>query len=323
MHPIDIRTGPHLRVGSEGGSEETVGFKFGLRASLHPRLIPDAPDAGSRLLYEVDVVEQIGDQRVAPNASAAKIGKRQSPWQPAWTHYLDAVGVNLDKNVGSVNEPITMHNGVRDGLPQGVGGILGDIASPQAFDAVRGTSIALHEAQGILDIGHDAAVEILAIQDVHLVGASCEQTGDVGLWKKAARILGEEEHSGVPEEQRTVRSFSRSDVDQHVLGPRLAGNARKTEPGVEFSAIKIVWIVEPGTGCEIKSDSSFKTKHVSDFVSVQFLGYRSLTQEEAIAALHRLGGTFSYVDRNHGANRFRVYLYRWITIAGDVLDAGA
>ena len=215
-----------------------------------------------------------------------------------------------------------MHNGVRDRLPQGVGRILGNIASPQAFDAVRGTSIALHEAQGILDIGHDAAIEILAIQDMHLVGAPREQTGDVGLWKEAARVLGKEEHAGVSEEQCAVRAFSRFDVDEHVLDPRLAGDAGKTEPSIELPAIKIVRIVEPGAGRKIKSDSSFKMKHVSDFVPVQFLGYRSLTQEEAITALHRLGGTFSYVDCDYSANRFRAHLYRGITVAGDILNAG-
>ena len=102
---------------------------------------------------------------------------------------------------------------------------------------------------------------------MYLVGAPREQTGDVGLWKEAARIFGKEEHSGVPEAQRVVRSFSRPDVDQYVLDPRLAGNSRKTEPDIKLPAIKIVGVVKPRTGREIESDSSFKTKHVSDFVS--------------------------------------------------------
>lgn len=45
-----------------------------------------------------------------------------------------------------------------------------------------------------------------------------------------------------------------------------------------------------------------------------------MAQKEAIAALHRLGGTFPHVDRNYSANRFRMYLNRWIAIAGDILD---
>ena len=99
--------------------------------------------------------------------------------------------------------------------------------------------------------------------------------------------------------------------------------APKNRARLELPAIKVIWINEPWTGSEIESDSSFKTKHVSDFVSVQFLGYRTLTQKEAIATLHRFGNTFPYVDRDHGADRFRMHLHRWITIAGDVLDAGA
>ena len=80
--------------------------------------------------------------------------------------------------------------------------------------------------------------------------------------------------------------------------------------------------MEPGTGCEIKSDSPFKTKHVSNLVSAQFLGHRPLAQEEALAALHRLGIAFPYVDCDYSANRFRAHLYRGITVAGDILNAG-
>ena len=130
MHRADIPTGPHFRVGPECDSEETVGFKFGLRASLCPHLVPDASDAGSRLLYKVDVMEQVGDQRVASNASAAKIGELQALWQAAGAHHFDTVGVDLDKDIGSVNEPVAVHNGIRDRFPQGVGRILRDIASP-------------------------------------------------------------------------------------------------------------------------------------------------------------------------------------------------
>lgn len=62
--------------------------------------------------------------------------------------------------------------------------------------AVGGAGAALDEPHGILDVGHDAAVEVLAVEDVHLVGAFRQQARDVGLVEEMPHVPGEEEHPG-------------------------------------------------------------------------------------------------------------------------------
>ena len=109
----------------------------------------------------------------------------------------------------------------------------------------------------------------------------------VGLRKEAAHVLGKEERPRVSEEQCAIRPFGRLDVDQYILDLRPAGDAGKTEPGVELLAVEILRIDEPRAGRQIKSDSPFEPEQVADFVAAQFLGDRALAPEEAIAALHR------------------------------------
>ena len=163
LHRTNIRSCPDLRAGPKGGGEETVDLEFRLEAALRASLVPNASDAGACLLDEVDAVEQVGDQRVPPNALAAKISERQASRQTARAYNFDAVGVDLDKDVGPVNKPIAVHDGVCDRLSQGVGRILRDILTLESLYAVSGASIALHETQGVLDVRHNPAVEILTI----------------------------------------------------------------------------------------------------------------------------------------------------------------
>ena len=55
--------------------------------------------------------------------------------------------------------------------------------------------------RAFLDVGHKPTVEILAIQDVNLVLALCQQTGDVGLREEMTHVTGEEEDTRISEEQ--------------------------------------------------------------------------------------------------------------------------
>ena len=59
---------PHLGVGPEGDGHEAVGLERRLWAVARPCLFQDTPDAGAGILDELDAVEDVGDERVAPHA---------------------------------------------------------------------------------------------------------------------------------------------------------------------------------------------------------------------------------------------------------------
>ncbi len=127
--------------------------------------------------------------------------------------------------------------------------------SGESWRTISGASIALDETQGVLDVGHDPAVEILTVQDVYLVSAPCQQAGDVGLRKEAAHVPGEEERSRVSEEQCAIRSFGRLDVDQHVLDLRPAGLLNSSASGNADAAVSNTDSDHDG-GVEIVKQSS-------------------------------------------------------------------
>jgi hypothetical protein len=118
----------------------------------------------------------------------------------------------------------------------------------EPFDPVGGPSIALNETQGVLDVGHKPTVKVLAIQDVNLVLALCQQTGDVGLREEMTHVTGEEEHPRISEEQFVSHSLGCLNVGQHVLDRRLAGYAGMTEPSVELLAVEVLRVPEPRAG---------------------------------------------------------------------------
>ena len=110
------RSCPHVGVRPKRSREEAVDLEFRLGAALRACLVSDASDTGARLLYEVDAVEQISDQRVPSDALAAKIGKGQASRQTARTYHFHTVGVDLDEDVGPFHKPVAVHDGVRDRL---------------------------------------------------------------------------------------------------------------------------------------------------------------------------------------------------------------
>ena len=239
---------PNLRVRPEDHGHEASDPELRLRATHFACLVPDAPDAGARLLDETDPMQQVGNEGVPPNAPVSKVGQSQPLGQAAGAAHLDSVGVDLDKDVGAVEEPVSVHDGVRDRLAQGLHRILRDVVPPQALDPIGGTSIALDEAHGVFDVRHNPAVEVLAVQDTNLVRALAQQAGDVRLREETAHVPCEEEHARVSEEQLVARPLGDLDVDQHVLDWRSSGDAGLAEPDVELVVVEILRIAEPGTG---------------------------------------------------------------------------
>ena len=103
----------------------------------------------------------------------------------------------------------------------------------------------------------------------------------------------------------------------------MAGNPGKPEPPVEFAAVEGVRILERRARRQIESDHTLQSEEVADFIAGQYLGHRTLTPEEALAALHRFGIAFLHVDGKHVTHRLRSDSYRRVAVAGDVLDPGA
>ena len=118
---------------------------------------------------------------------------------------------------------------------QGVRRILGDILAPEALDAIRCSRITHDNPQGVLDFRCDTAIEVLPIQEVTIVSTRCQQASGLGLQKEPTHFLGKEKRSHVSEDQRTIRSFGRLQVDQRVLDLGSAECAKETELSVELS----------------------------------------------------------------------------------------
>ena len=109
---------PHHRIRSEGYGNEAVGLERGVWTPLFTCLLPNAENARPSLLDKADTVEQVSDQRIPANATAAQVAQRQAPRQAARTHDLDAVGVDLDEDIRPVEEPVPMHHRISDRLTQ-------------------------------------------------------------------------------------------------------------------------------------------------------------------------------------------------------------
>ena len=147
----------------------------------------------------------------------------QTLGQAAGAGHLNSVGVYLDEDVGTVEKPVAVHDRIGDRLAQGLHWVLRDVLPLESLDPVGGASIALDETQSVLDVGHKPAVKILAIQDVNLILALCQQTGDVGLREEMTHVTGEEEHTRISEKQFVAHSLGGLNVGQHVLDRRAAG----------------------------------------------------------------------------------------------------
>ena len=119
-----------------------------------------------------------------------------------------------------------MHDGIGDRLTQGAHRILRNILPSEPLDPVCGSGVALDETQGIFDVGHNPAAEVLSVQDVDFIRIPRQQTGDVSVRKEPPHVLGEKEHSGIAEEQFLPGALGRLEVDQHVIYGWLSGNPR-------------------------------------------------------------------------------------------------
>ena len=317
-----MRQPPHFWVRTERDRDEAASVELRFRAVLLPCSVADAADTRSRLLDEGDAVEQVRDEGVPSDARLPQVGQGQALWQVAGTDHLDPVRVDLHEHVCAVEEPVAMHDRVGDRFAHGLHRVLGNVLAPQALDSVRGARVALDEAHGVFDVGHNAAVKVLAVQDVDLVGTPPQQAGDVRFRKEAAHVLGEEKHAGVAEEQLLPRPLGDLDVHQDVLHRRTSGDARLAEPSIELLAVEVLGIFEARARRQIEPDHAFGPKEVADFVAAHLLRDGALPPEEAIAALHRLGVAFPHVDHEDPVHRLHQHLHRRIAVASDVLHSG-
>ena len=180
----------------------------------------NAVDSGAGLFYEANAVEQVGHEGVSPDATVTEVRQRHALRQTAGAYDLDTITVDLDEDVGSVNEPVAVHHSVGDRFAHCPHRILRHFLAPQTLDAIGEASVALDEAYGVFDVGDDSAIEILAVQNVYLVGSFGQQAGHIRLRKEAACVLCEEKHASVAKEQFAVHAFSGVGVNQHVRDVR-------------------------------------------------------------------------------------------------------
>ena len=286
-------------------------------------LASNSLDASAGFLDETDSMQQIRDQGVAPDALAPQLGRRHSLREAPRAHDLDAIGVDLDEDIGPFQEPISMHDGIGDGLAQSVGRVLRDIRALEPLYAVGRAGIALDEAHRVLDIGQDPVAEILAVQNVNLFGALGQQAGDVSVREEAANVLREKEGACVEENQFAAEPLSRADVDEHVLDVRSAGDAGTAQPSVEFLGVEVVRIPETGAGREIEPDRAFVPEEIAKFNAAEFLGHRALAPEEPVAALHWFRFALADMHDGHAGELFDPDPDGRVAVASDVLDAGA
>ena len=264
-------------------------------------------------------MQQVGDKPVSPNALVAEIGQGHALRQRAGADHLNAVGVQFHEDVGAVEKPVAVHHRIGDRFAQCLHRILRDVLASQALDSISGAGVALDEAHGILDVRNDAAVEILAVQDVNLVRAAPKQTSDVRIREEVAHVLSEEQHTGVAEQQPVVNPLRHFDVHQHVFH-RPGRDAGKPQPRIELVSVEVLRVVEARAWREIKQDLALGAEEVAYLVTAELLRLRPLPPEEAVTALHRLRVAFPHLHHEHLAHPIRNHLHRRVTVAGDVLD---
>ena len=299
-----------------------VGLKFGFRATYFTGLPPDAPDAGSGPLNEIDAVKQIGDQGIPSLAGAPDVGERHAGGQRPGADHLNSVDVHLNEDVRSGEMPVPVHDRVGDGLPQGLHRILLNFLPLQPLDPVFGAGVAVDEGHGVFDVGHDSPLQVAPVQDVHLVVPLPHQTGDERVGEEAAYVFGEEEHARVAEQQPLPRPLRRPEVHQHVLHGVEVGDAGAPEPVVELGLIEVLRVFETRAEGAVEIERALRLEETENFVSVEFLRHRSLPYEKPVPALHRLDFALGYVDRYHFTHRLLPHRHRRLAFVGDVPDAG-
>ena len=285
---LGARLRPYLRIRIEDRGEKAVLLEDRRRAMLCPCLLAHALDTGSGLLDEGDAVEQVGNEGIAADALPAEVGKLHPLGQAAGAGDLDPVGIDLHEDIGPLHEPVAMHDRIGDGFAQGLHRIFRDVLPAQPFNPIGRAGVALDETQAILDIRNDAAGKILAVQDVHLVRALRQETGDVGLVEKMSDVLGEEENPGIAEKELGAGTLGGFDVDQNVLGAGAAGDAAQPEPGIVFLPVEVLRVAELRADRGIETDSPLAAEEIPDLIAAELLGDGALPPEIAVAALHRL-----------------------------------
>ena len=317
--PAHFRTA--LRIRSEDNGHETVRLDRRLRAPLTLRFFPDPPDPRACLLDETDPMEQIGQERIPPDAPPPQLRFRHAGGQPSRADDFDAVRIDLDEDIRALEEPIPVHDGVRDRLPHGGHRILPDLLAFQVLDPVGRARVSLHEAHRLLDVVNDPAVEIAPIHDADLLRSPPQQTGDVRLGKEMAGLSREEEHAGVTKQQSRSVAFRRLDVHQHIFDCGVAGDPGKATPRLELVAVEVLGILELGARRQIEPDRSLRPEEVPDLLPTEFLRYGALPPEEPVGALHRLVRTLPHPRHDDAPHRLHDELHRRIAVARNVLDA--
>ena len=317
--PAHLRTA--LRIRPEDDGHETVSLDRRLRAPLATRLFPDPPDSRSRLLDETDPMEQIGQERIPPDAPSSQLRLRHTGRQPSRTDDFDAVRIDLHEDIRALEKPVPVHDGVRDRLPHGGHRILPDLFAPQVLDPVGRARVSLHEAHRLLDVVNDPAVEVAPVHDADLLRSPSQQAGDVRIGEETARLPSEEEHAGVTKQQFRSVAFRRFDVHQHIFDCGVAGDTGQPKPPLELVAVEILGILEPGTRRQVEPNGPFRPEEVPDFLPAEFLGHRALPSEEPVGALHRLVRALPHPRHDDAPDGLHDELHRRIAIPRDVLNA--
>jgi hypothetical protein len=189
-------------------------------------------------------VEQVSDQGIATHASRAKLCTGQSFRQASRIADFNPIVVDLDENIRARLEVVSVHDSVGNRLSKCPHRILGHFLAAQFFDAIGSSRVALDKPKALLDVAYQAAGKVFAVQNISFVRTLCQQAGYVSLRKKAAHILGEEEHPSVSEDKSPSSTLSRVNVHQHVFDPPFMADMTFSNPRIVFFAVEILRIAE-------------------------------------------------------------------------------
>ena len=156
---------------------------------------------------------------------------------------------------------------------------------------------------------------------MNLVRAATKQASDVPLGEEVPHVLGEEQHTGVSEQQTTTVALRHFDVHEHVFHRMPTRYAGQPQPRIELRPVEVFRVVEARAGREVEPDHAFGAEEVAYLVAAHLLRHRALPPEEPVAALDGLGVALPNLHREHVAHPFGQHLHRRIAVAGDVLDS--
>lgn len=159
----------------------------------------DTADAGADFFDVVDAVKQGCNAGVSGNALGAELFGREAARQATGVGDDHPVGKDLDRDVGSPVEIITVTDRIDNGLPQGDFRIVGNLFVLQVLDPEAHLGMPLHKKQGVVDVFHDVSREVLLVEDDDFFTAAIEHTDNHRMVEKKVDVSGEEQDTKVCE----------------------------------------------------------------------------------------------------------------------------